>query len=69
MLKIKQNMQILFFGMIDDLERAITSVKCVSHNEGNLNSFIILGRFVWVRKSTGIFAWYRFNYIAEKFYF
>ena len=56
MLKIKQNMQILFFGMIDDLERAITSVKCVSHNEGNLNSFIILGRFVWVRKSTGIFA-------------
>ena len=55
--------------MIDDLERAITSVKCVSHNEENLNSFIILGRFVWVRKSTGIFAWDRFNYIAEKYYF
>ena len=52
--------------MIDDLERAITSVKCVSHNEGNLNSFIIFGRFFWIRKSTGIFAWYRFNYIQQK---
>ena len=59
MLKIKQNMQILFFGMIDDLQRAITSLKCVSHNEGNLNSFT----------GTGIFACYRFNYVAEKYYF
>ena len=39
MLKIKQNMQILFFGIIDDVQSAITCLKCVSHNEGNLNSF------------------------------
>ena len=37
--KLNKICKFYFWGIIDDLQSAITCLKCVSHNEGNLNSF------------------------------
>ena len=37
--KLNKICKFFFWGIIDDLQSAITCLKCVSHNEGNLNSF------------------------------
>ena len=65
--KLNKICKFFFFGIIDDLQSVITCLKCVSHK------FLFLfleGLFLfWDRKSTVIFAWYRFNHVREKYYF